>query len=238
MLDLNAKIAISPLGLQFREDLTFSEWCALASQLGSAVRSMAFVLGDWLVYGEDHFEKQLLLPGFEENGPRQRLSAERYEQAHAATGIDRVVLKNYAYVSRKVPMSLRNDVLSWEHHRVVAKLKTDEQKRWLEIACTDDERLSARRLRVSIARGEVVPVEAMGLPVAGRGIANHIPFINRLSAWWTQVGGDDWLKTRTPEQIAAMVRDFQSVTVIIRSLHAASARSTPTKPPQTASLPL
>ena len=197
------------------------------------------MLGDWLVYGEDRFEKQLALPGFEEDvAACRRLSAERYEEAHAATGIDRVILKNYAYVSRRVPLSLRNDFLSWEHHRVVAKLKPDDQKRWLEVASTKDNKLSSWRLRVSVARGHVVAVEAMAIPPSERGITNHIPFINRLSGWWTHVGGPDWIKTRTPEQVAAILRDFRPVTEIIVSLQKVSAHHRQNPPPQTASLPL
>ena len=139
MLTLNEKVAITPLGLQFRTDLTFEEWSALAGEIGGALRSMAFVLGDWLVSGEDHFEKQLLLPGFEAS------------------------------------------------------------------ACA---------------------------------IANHIPFINRLCAWWNHVGGRDWLKTRTPEQIAAILRDFQPVTDLIASLQTASAISSKGRHQNQTDLPL
>ena len=237
MLTLNEKVAITPLGLQFRTDLTFEEWSALAGQIGGALRSMAFVLGDWLVYGEEHFEKQLLLPGFEASACR-RISAERYDHAHTATGLDRVILKNYAYVSRRVPLSLRNDILSWEHHRVVAKLQPEDQKRWLGVAATEEDKLSSRRLRVSVARGHVVSVEAMAIPPSERGIANHIPFINRLCAWWNHVGGPDWLKTRTPEQIAAILRDFQPVTDLIASLQTASAISSKGRHQNQTDLPL
>ena len=226
---LNEKVTISPLGLHIREPLTFEEWSALAGKIGSALRSMAFVIGDWLVYGEDHFDwdaKKGQTAGG--SGGRRKVSAERNAQATSATGIDRAVLKNYAYVSRRVPMSLRNDRLSWDHHRVVAKLPPDEQKRWLAIATNPNDRLSARRLRVSVARGEVVSVESMGVPPSERGIANHIPWVNRLCAWWNQTGGPGWLKTRTPEQIAAILRDFQPVADIILTLETAkTARKMP-----------
>ena len=183
------------------------------------------MIGDWLVYGEDHFDSNA--KNGQAGGDRggRKVTAERYAQAAAATGIDRAVLKNFAYVSRRVPLSVRNDDLSWEHHRVVAKLQRDEQKRWLKIATGQDERLSARRLRVSIAHGAVVPVEAMGVPPSERGITNHIPWINRLCAWWSHTGGPAWLKTRTGEQIAAILRDFQPVVNIIQTLEAAREKS-------------
>jgi hypothetical protein len=50
-----------------------------------------------------------------------------YEIAIAATGLDRSTLHNYAYVSRSIPYSLRTERLSWEHHRLMAKLPGDQQ---------------------------------------------------------------------------------------------------------------
>ena len=221
---LNEKVAISPLGLCIREPLTFEEWSALAGNIGSALRSMAFVVGDWLVYGEEHFDSNAKNGQTAGGSGRRKVSAERYSQATSATGIDRAVLKNYTYVSRRVPLSLRNDRLSWDHHRVIAKLPPDEQKRWLTVATNPNDRLSARRLRISVARGEVVSVDTMSVPPSERGISNHIPWINRLCAWWNQTGGPDWLKTRTPEQIAAILRDFQPVADIMHALQTARKR--------------
>ena len=221
---LNEKVTISPLGLHIREPLTFEEWSALAGKIGSALRSMAFVIGDWLVYGEDNFDNDAKNRPTAGGSGRRKVTAERYAKATGTTGIDRAVLKNYACVSRRVPLSLRNDRLSWDHHRVVAKLPPDEQKRWLTVATNPNDRLSARRLRVSVARGEVVSVETMGVPPSERGISNHIPHINRLCAWWNQTGGSAWLKTRTPEQIAAILRDFQPVVDILHTLQTARKR--------------
>lgn len=203
------KVIISPLGLEIREELTFEEWSSLAPQLGTAVRSMQFVIGDWLVLGETYVTP---------DGPKRgRVTSERYEAACAATGLDKVTLKNYAYVSRRCPRSLRNDLLSWEHHKAVAKLKPAEQSRWLALAANPDDHLSSRRLRVSITRGKVVPIEDMAAPPADQGIINHLPYINRLCSWMS-TAGDDWFKSRTPEQIDAMLRDFAPVVRIIQRL--------------------
>jgi hypothetical protein len=50
-------------------------------------------------------------------------------------GLDYGTIANRKSVARKVPVSLRNEKLSWEHHRVVSKLKTAEDKqRWLDWA--------------------------------------------------------------------------------------------------------
>lgn len=188
MLTLNNKVTVSPMGLEFHEELSFEEWAELASQIGTALRSMAFVIGDWLVYGENRFEEQGALPGMTEGAatPRNRIRLSRYEEARKATGVDLRVLKNYAYVSRRVPRSSRNDHLSWEHHKAVARLESGQQKQWLETAARPEDKLSSRRLRVSITRGKVVAVEEMATPPSEQGITNHIPSISGLP--WTQSG--------------------------------------------------
>lgn len=211
---VEGKVSISPLGLEIRGEVTFAEWKRLAPKIGSAVRSCAFVVGDWLVYGEERFGDQLLLPGIDP-GPSRIVSREQYEAAHAATGIDEAVLANYAYVARNVPRPMRRESLSWEHHRAVAKLEEPDQSRWLEQA--EKAELTSRRLRASITAGRVVEIQELGAP-ADPGIPNHIPAINRLSAWWGQITGTDWLQRRTLDQLEALRRDFAPVDAIRRQI--------------------
>jgi len=211
--ELSPKLQLTPIGIQFHGPLSFEEWSALAPQLGSLARSVGFLLGDWLVYGQEHFSDQPT-----HTGKSNRVTSERYDFACKTTGIDRQTLRDYAYVSRNVPHSLRNDQLQWEHHKIVAKLPPEEQSHWLTLAANPEERLSARRLRASILRGEIVPVEELALPAAEQAIPNHITPINRLSSWWKQSGGTHWLQTRSPEQLAAMLRDFEPILQIIQQL--------------------
>lgn len=214
---VEGNVRVSPLGLDIRGDMTFNEWKRLAPKIGSAVRSCAFVVGDWLVYGEDRFGAQLLLPGIDP-GPIRAISREQYNAARAATGIDPAILANYAYVARNVPREIRCEALSWEHHRAVAKLEEPDQERWLDVAAKEE--LTSRRLRASITAGRVVPIEALGAP-ADPGIPNHIVPINRLAAWWGQVSEGDWLQRRTADQLEAMLRDFAPVEAIIGQIRLA-----------------
>lgn len=222
---IDAKITLTRTGLQMAEDLSFQEWQSLASRFGAAMSSAAFVIGDWLVYGEDHFRGQQRLPGFEKEpvGSR-RVSPEIYQEALRLTGLDRTTLMTYAYVARRVPSSLRNEQLSWEHHKAVAKLTVDQQKQWLEIAETHgDEQLgpvSTRRLRKSITAGRLLAPEEMTTDPADRGRLNHIPFLNRLNAWWAQMKENGWLKRATREQKETLKRDLNMVVRIIRELDA------------------
>jgi len=219
MLTSTDKITITPTGLCFNSDLTFEEWSALAPQIGTALKSMAFVIGDWLVYGEDRFSPQPSLPGLADDPQKVRISAARYAATEAATGLDMATLKSYAYVSRRVPMLLRNNLLSWEHHKVVAKLNAEKQAEWLQLAAAGTERLSVRRLRASITSGRLLAPEELITPPAELGVTNHIPSINRLSGWWKQIGGADWIKTRSRDQLNAILRDFEPVITIINQLN-------------------
>jgi hypothetical protein len=67
------KANISPVGLQFTGDLTLDEWKSLAPSLGQAARSVAFVIGGWLVCGDSLFGT--------DGPPNKRVASALYEFA-------------------------------------------------------------------------------------------------------------------------------------------------------------
>jgi len=210
---------INRTGLEVHNHLSFEEWSGLAPLLSEAARGVAFVIGDWLNYGRDRF--QLCLPGFEGCRSGRRVSEEAYETVLSQTGLDRATLHTYAHVSRKVPSSLRNKDLSWEHHKIVAKLPPADQQLWLRMASDQLAKgspVSTRRLRRSISAGRLLDVEEVSLPENDKGIENHIPFVNRLVSWWSRMREQGWTDEATPEQRAALKRDLEPIVSIYREL--------------------
>ena len=207
------KVTVSPVGMRFTEELSFEEWKSLAESIGQAARSVAFIVGDWLVYGQNLFGTD----GF----PEKRVPTELYQIAVAATGMDVTTLQNYAYVSRNVPYPLRSEQLSWEHHRLMAKLPEDELPGWID-ACVAEEkagrRMSTRRLRKSLNLGRVATGKDLEPEAADRGVENHIPFVNRLVVWWKRMQQGRFLASATPEQRAALKRDLEPVVAIYEQL--------------------
>jgi hypothetical protein len=205
----SSSISITATGLEIRDELTFDQWRDLAPKFSEAMKCAAWVIGDWIVYGEDHFSL------------KPNVSREVYDAALAATGLDRTTLHTYAHVSRNLNFLLRNKELSWEHHKAVAKLDAPEQKKWLDLALSDPNDggiVSSRRLRKSIMAGHIVTPEEMHPEPSDSRIENHIPYVNRLVAWWARMGESKWLQKSTPEERAAVRRDLEPVVAIYEEI--------------------
>jgi hypothetical protein len=191
------KFTITPTGLQFHQDLSFDEWDALGQKLAPIGKSIGFILGDWINYGETAY-------------------GDKYKEALETTGIPYQTLANYAYVARKVNFSCRQENLGFEHHAVVAKLKPDEQEHWLEMS--KDHALSVRRLRKSINFGRLASEDEVQGDPADRGHVTYLALINRLLRWWKRETGkapvDDWDEDRRQ----GLKRDFKLVLDIYNAL--------------------
>ena len=209
----NPKVSISPVGMQISSELSFDEWSELATSIGQAARSIGFIIGDWLVYGQSLFGTE----GFAD----KRVDAATYQLAINATGLDLSTLQNYAYVSRNIPFSLRTERLSWEHHRLVAKLPEVEQQEWIDACLAEEDagqRMSTRRLRKSLNLGRIATQKDLEPDDSDKGIENHIPFVNRLVVWWKRMQTDRFLAEASDEQRAAIKRDLEPVITIYNQL--------------------
>lgn len=208
------KVRIRPVGMEITSELSIDEWCQLAGPIGNASRSVAFIIGDWLIHGEKAFRGK-------QNTSTSRIASKKYHLALANTGLDLTTLQNYAYVSRKVPLATRSEQLSWEHHKVLAKLPPLDQQVWIE-RCHEEMKagnpISTRRLRKSISLGRLATPDDLEPDPADRGIANHIPFVNRIVSWWHRLQDGNFLGEATPEQREALKRDLQPVIKIYEEL--------------------
>jgi len=104
------KFYFDKTGLTVTGDPTFEEWENCGKFLKQAEKSVQFWIGDWLNYGE-------------------RKWGEMYSQAVEETDYTEGSLRNAKWVSSKVPLSLRNDKLEFNHHVVVAPLPPEKHKK-------------------------------------------------------------------------------------------------------------
>lgn len=132
-----------PLGLDLPPSLTWEQWAAYGATLQVAHRSIMWLLGDWLRYGERRF-------------------GETYVQAVEATGRAAQSLMNAKWVAERVEPSRRRAALSWSHHADVAVMEPDAQDELLGWA----ERSGAKRadLREAVRQRKVRDfAEAIGV---------------------------------------------------------------------------
>ena len=111
---------------------TFKVWKDAGRAIEKEHGDYRWKVGDWLLAGEKEFGKKA------------------YKEAAAITGYKRVTLYDLARVAKRVPTSVRTEVLSWNHHRAVEELEPEAQKEWLRQAHAAN--LSVAALRKDIKR--------------------------------------------------------------------------------------
>ena len=180
-------IEATPTGLILAKDLTFEEWNAIGSSFGIALQTAAWCIGDWMVYGERRWAKQLLLEGaaFDPKTPN-RIPSHVFDRAVEATGLDRQTISKYAEVCRKIPMAERRIQLSFGHHRILAPLPSPQRLEWMALL-TDSESVkvpTVKRLALSVRLAEQSPRIVSDDEITSRGEQaghdNYVPHLTRL----------------------------------------------------------
>lgn len=193
-----SNFTLRPTGIEFHGDLSREEWNALGEKLSSVGKSIGFMIGDWINYGEMEW-------------------GEMYDEIQQRTGLDYGTLANFAYVAKRVHFSLRNEKLDWNHHAVVAKVKTSEdQSKWLSIA--EDEKMSVRRLRRSVAANRIVSVKEMREDKSDTGTSTYMTWLNKLSQWWRQRTQADPVTNWDEVDRARLKRDLEPIVRIYELL--------------------
>lgn len=212
-------VVLKPLALDVTQPLSLTEWRDIGRQFATAMRTVAFVIGDWLVYGEGRDGQMTLFADIPES---DRVSKQHFHDAMRQTGLDITTLQHYAYVARHVPRSLRNEHVSWEYHRKVAKLRDDDEKRrWLALAAEmflDGNPLTLLRFSRSIQAGRLMSAKELEAERADRGTENIHPYVNRIQAFFGRLRDSGWLRTAGEHKRAALKRDLQPIIDIYNQL--------------------
>ena len=192
------KFAIKPTGIEFLEELSYDEWDALGQKLAPVGKTIGFIIGDWINYGEKRW-------------------GDKYEAALERTGLEYGTLRNYAHVARKVELSLRNDKLDYSLHATVAKLKTNEEKQhWLNMAEKHD--LSVRRLRKSINFGRLATEKEVQGDPADRGYVTYLALLNRIRRWWARETQKAPVEDWDDDRREGLKKDFKLILDIYEAL--------------------
>lgn len=132
-LQLSPSFTLTTKGLLIKGSPTYEEWASVGETLRFLESSIQFALGDWIRYGEHCW-------------------GEMYAQAIQETGKDAGTLRDYVWVASAVDLSLRDDNLTFSHHKAVASLRLDngapdiaKQRHYLELAAEEDYPVSTLR---------------------------------------------------------------------------------------------
>ncbi|MGW6059465.1 LmbU family transcriptional regulator [Streptomyces sp. NPDC055189] len=183
------QVLTTKVGLQMPTGMAYDEWERSGRQLAGVLDSSSWWLGDWLVYGKDHY-------------------TDRYQRGIRAIGLSYQTLRNYAWVSRRFDFSRRRPVLSFQHHAELASMPVEEQDFWLDRA--EQQQWTTKQLRGALRaarKGEQqprTPIEpSHRLEVPG----------NRLQSWHKaaeQLGVDfeQWVTTTLDSAAASALEEL------------------------------
>jgi len=122
-------VLTTKVALVFPEGMPYDEWERTGYKLARMLSSSSWWLGDWLIYGKEHY-------------------SDRYERAVEAAGLQYQTLRNYAWVAGRFPPTRRRATLSFQHHAELASSSVEEQEKWFQR--TQENGWSLRQLRCAI----------------------------------------------------------------------------------------
>lgn len=149
----------NPLG--FIKGINEATWLSDVEIASRAINRLQFVLGDLMLCGEKAFGE------------------DAYAKAAAVAGKNPETLRNYAWVSSRVPDFNRNPNLSFYHHRAVARLNMTGQAYWL--ARADTEELSVLQLKQAILDAKP-DKDVCAENCVGVAISRALTIVNKLTA--------------------------------------------------------
>jgi hypothetical protein len=211
-------IEATPTGLVLAQDLTFDEWGAIGRSFGTALQTAAWCIGDWMVYGERKWSKQLLLDGAEFDAKKpDRIPSYVFDSAIRSTSLDRQTLSQYASVCRRIPMDERRANLSFGHHRLLAPLPSPQRLEWMQILDSESKKPTVKRLGLSLRIADEKPRIVTDDEVTSRGEQsghdNYIPHLLRLLTILRKT-----IPGMNDEQLDALKEDTEQLLEILNEL--------------------
>lgn len=128
-------ITIAATGLTIVDDLDFDVWAEYSEALARVEGALTWALGDWVVFGHDHYGEA------------------RTNKVAEHCGLSEKTVRNAASVCRRVPIDRRRPELSFGHHEAVAAKAPVEQDAWLQLAVDEGLSVYGLRDRISADRG-------------------------------------------------------------------------------------
>lgn len=153
IVELERTGALTKTSLELPADLPFDTWIAMGRFLGTIYRSSMWLIGDWIVAGEDRYGEADSSQGFDD-------IQSRYQEAERVTGLDHGTMMNAASICRNVKKRQRKEPLGFWIHAEVAKLPAKEQSAWLSQAVKGS--WTRADLRRALRAGEAPPADEDG----------------------------------------------------------------------------
>ncbi|MFE4695532.1 LmbU family transcriptional regulator [Streptomyces sp. NPDC056738] len=154
-------VLTTKVGLQMPAKMAYDEWERAGRQLADVLDSSSWWLGDWMVYGKDHY-------------------TDRYQRGIRAAGLSYQTLRNYAWVSRRFDLTRRRSALSFQHHAELASMPVADQELWLDRA--EQRQWTTKQLRGALRAARQGDQQPAAPAVPGRRL--EVPG-SRLE-WWHQ----------------------------------------------------
>jgi hypothetical protein len=182
-------VLTTKVGLQMPAGLAYDEWERAGRQLADVLDSSSWWLGDWLVYGKDHY-------------------TDRYQRGIRTAGLSYQTLRNYAWVSRRFDLTRRRPALSFQHHAELASMPVEEQDLWLDRA--EQGRWTTKQLRTAIRAAR----QNAPQPCAPTEPIRRLEVPGSRLQWWhkaaEQLGVDfeQWVMTTLDSAAASALEDL------------------------------
>lgn len=181
------------------ENMTHAEWLEMGQLLQSLETAVGWAVGDWAAAAEPYTEMW---------GAAYSNEPSKYQRIIEETGYSYQTVADYAWISKAIPVSIRNRKLSFSHHRLVAAMKlpsgepdTIAQADWLDQAAEYEWTLVEFKKALAAHRRAANP------PILSEGFKKARKAIQSIKV--VEFNVDDLINT-SPAHRKALIKDLQS----------------------------